>query len=50
MNAVVKPELEAQTARFLSQTHRLFINNEWVEPQSGQMIDVINPATGKVIA
>ena len=50
MNAVVKPELEAQTARFLSQTHRLFINNEWVEPQSGQTIDVINPATGKVIA
>jgi len=50
MNAVVKPELEAQTARFLAQTHKLFINNEWVEPQSGQMIDVINPATGKVIA
>jgi len=49
MNAVVKPELEAQTARFLAQTHKLFINNEWVEPQSGQMIDVINPATGKVI-
>ncbi len=50
MSAVVKPELESRTAGFLSRTHKLFINNEWVEPQSGQTIDVINPATGKVFA
>jgi len=50
MNAVVKPDLKARTAAFLSQTHRLFIGNEWVEPQSGKTIDVINPATGKVFA
>jgi phenylacetaldehyde dehydrogenase len=50
MNAVVKPELEARTAGFLSKTHKLFINNEWVEPESGKTIDVVNPATGKVFA
>ena len=50
MNAVLKPELQEKTARFLAQTHGLFINNEWVEPQSGKTIDVINPATGKVFA
>jgi phenylacetaldehyde dehydrogenase len=50
MNAVVKPELEARTAGFLAKTHKLFIGNEWVEPESGRTIDVINPATGKVFA
>ncbi|HXA92055.1 MAG TPA: aldehyde dehydrogenase family protein [Steroidobacteraceae bacterium] len=50
MNAVVKPDLQAQTAGFIAKTHRLFINNEWVEPESGKTIDVINPATGKVFA
>jgi phenylacetaldehyde dehydrogenase len=50
MNAVLKPDLQEKTARFLAQTHGLFINNEWVEPQSGKTIDVINPATGKVFA
>ena len=29
--------------------HKLFINNEWVE-SSGELIDVINPATEEVIA
>ncbi len=51
MNAVVKPqELEARTASFLARRHQLFINNEWVEPQSGGTIEVINPATGQVFA
>ncbi len=50
MNAVLKPDLQEKTARFLAQTHGLFINNEWVEPQAGKTIDVINPATGKVFA
>jgi phenylacetaldehyde dehydrogenase len=50
MNAVIKPELESRTASFLSKAHKLFINNEWVEAESGKSIDVINPATGKVIA
>ena len=50
MNAVVKPELQSRTAGFLSKTHKLFINNEWVEPHSGKTLDVVNPATGKVFA
>ncbi len=50
MNAVVKPELQSRTAAFLARTHKLFINDEWVEPQSGHTLDVINPATGKIIA
>jgi len=28
----------------------LFINNQWVKPASGQYIDSINPATGKLLA
>src|SRR5579884_3870890 len=27
----------------------LFINNRWVKPSSGQYLDSINPATGKVL-
>jgi phenylacetaldehyde dehydrogenase len=50
MNAVVKPELQARTASFLAQRHKLFINNEWVEAESGATIDVVNPATGKSFA
>src|SRR5579862_1245835 len=50
MSAVVKPDLQARTAAFLSETHGLFIDGEWVEPESGRSIDVINPATGKVFA
>jgi len=50
MNAVVKPELQARTAGFLAQRHKLFINNEWVDAESGGTIDVVNPATGKAFA
>ncbi|HEY2590463.1 MAG TPA: aldehyde dehydrogenase family protein [Steroidobacteraceae bacterium] len=50
MNAVVKPELQARTASFLAQRHKLFINNEWVEAESGATIDVVNPATGLGLA
>src|SRR5258708_34039452 len=28
----------------------LFINNQWVKPASGQYIESINPATGKLLA
>ncbi|MGH8148396.1 MAG: aldehyde dehydrogenase family protein [Steroidobacteraceae bacterium] len=50
MNAVVKPDLQSRFAGFLAGTHKLFINNEWVEPASGKTIDVVNPATGKAFA
>lgn len=29
--------------------HKNFINGQWVEPQSGEYADVVNPATGDVI-
>jgi aldehyde dehydrogenase (NAD+) len=31
------------------QPFNLFINNQWVKPTSGQYLDSINPATGKVL-
>jgi malonate-semialdehyde dehydrogenase (acetylating)/methylmalonate-semialdehyde dehydrogenase len=27
-----------------------YINGEWIEPQAGEYVDVINPATGEIIA
>ena len=49
MNAV-RLEPDARTTAFLGQAHRLFINNEWVDPVGGGSIEVLNPATGRVIA
>src|SRR5262245_11060974 len=37
-------------ANFLATTHGLFIDGQWVPAQSGKTFDVINPATGQVIA
>jgi phenylacetaldehyde dehydrogenase len=48
MNAALKPDF-ARTHAFLQQQHRLLINNEWVEPRAGGRIEVLNPATGKVL-
>src|SRR3982751_2507882 len=35
---------------YLSRPRKMLINNEWVEAASGRTFEVINPATGKVIA
>jgi len=40
---------EAAT-KFLTKHHGLWINGEWVESKSKQFIDVIDPATGKVVS
>src|SRR5665213_1834165 len=48
MNAALRPDF-ARTHAFLGQKHRLLINNEWVEPRAGGRIEVLNPATGKVL-
>ena len=48
MNAALKPDF-ARTHAFLAQKHGLLINNEWVEPRGGGRIEVLNPATGKVL-
>jgi phenylacetaldehyde dehydrogenase len=50
MNAQLAPTQTAANTSFLSTQHKLFINGEWVPAQSGKMFDVINPATGQVIA
>ena len=41
-------ELQAGTTRFLEDgPKQLFINNEWVEPASGESFATVNPATGE---
>ena len=35
---------------FFSETHKLLIGGEWVPSQTGETLDVINPATGTVLA
>ena len=34
-------------AKFLNQTHKLYINGKWVDSKSGKTFDVEDPATGK---
>ena len=40
------PQVEA----FLARHHALFIDGRYVQSQSAQTLDVVNPATGQVIA
>jgi len=46
----ITEQLERRTAEFLARVHRLFIDGEWTEAESGQILEVINPATGRVLA
>ena len=51
MNApVLTDRLKALELGFLAETHKLFIGGEWLDAETGQTIDVINPATGQVFA
>ena len=51
MNApVLTDRLKALETGFFAEHHKLFIGGEWVEAETGETIDVINPATGLVIA
>jgi phenylacetaldehyde dehydrogenase len=51
MNAQLSPDRSTSIAAdFLSKPHQLFIGGEWVPARSGKTFDVINPATGQVIA
>jgi acyl-CoA reductase-like NAD-dependent aldehyde dehydrogenase len=51
MNApVLTDRIKALETGFFAETHKLFIGGEWVDAETGQTIDVINPATGQVIA
>ncbi len=46
------PEVASTALAWLKehQPFQLFINNQWVSPASGQYLDSINPANGKVLA
>ena len=51
MSATIESVRVSETAsRFLARTHKLFINNEWVEASAGRTFEVENPATGEVIS
>ena len=51
MNApVLTDRLKALEVGFFAESHKLFIDGKWVDSDSGQTIDVTNPATGQVIA
>ncbi|WP_137155322.1 aldehyde dehydrogenase family protein [Rhizobium sp. FKL33] len=51
MNINVKtPAVSASTEAFLKRAHKLYINGEWVDGVSGETIDVLDPATGRVIS
>jgi phenylacetaldehyde dehydrogenase len=51
MNAPVMPErLKVLTADFFAKTHKLYIGGQWLDAESGETIDVINPATGEIFA
>lgn len=44
------PQISPRTGKFLQQQHRLLIDGNWVEAVSGKRFDVLDPATGDVIA
>jgi phenylacetaldehyde dehydrogenase len=51
MNApFFQTQLERLNAGFLARTHKLFIDNQWVDAASGETFDVHDPSTGKKIA
>ncbi len=45
-----KALLGSAAAAFLAQPHKLLIGKDWVESRSGETLDVVDPATGKLIA
>ena len=52
MNASVIPQQPAfspAVSHFLARAPRLFINNEWVVPSSTDIVQVIDPASGKQV-
>jgi phenylacetaldehyde dehydrogenase len=41
--------LGSAAAGFIAQKHRMLIGSDWVESRSGEMIDVLDPASGKLV-
>ena len=48
--SVLNYTVNDNVGKFLGQTHKLYINGEWVDSKSGKTFDVEDPATGKKIA
>lgn len=44
------PAISSEAASFLGKSHKLFIEGQWQDAQSGARRKVFDPATGKVIA
>ena len=44
------PALLPRVADFVRREHQMFINGEWVSAQSGETLEVFDPATGETIA
>ena len=44
------PNLSPRAAAFVNQTHGVYIDGTWQKPASEELIDIIDPATGQVIA
>ncbi len=50
LSAAPQETLLDSASRFISKTHRLLINGEWVPAASGETLPVYNPATGDILA
>ncbi len=47
---VTIPPRRPRTQEFFARKHKLYIDGGWADGVSGEMIDVIDPATGNVIS
>ncbi|MBK5264839.1 MAG: aldehyde dehydrogenase family protein, partial [Alphaproteobacteria bacterium] len=43
-------DIKRASAAFLARPHGVFINGDWADATTGELIDIIDPASGGVIA
>lgn len=48
--STAKPTVLRKTQEFLARTHKLYVNGRWVEGESGELIKILDPATGETIS
>jgi len=48
--AAETPAARPETMSFIDREHKLLIDGQWVAAKSGNMLDVVNPATGQLLA
>ena len=49
-HAIGNVALKAQVTQFIAQPRKVLINGQWVPAKSGETFDVLNPATGELLA